>query len=105
VSLSGGQKQRIAIARALIKDPELLILDEASSALDSASEMLVQEALETLMQNRTSLVIAHRLSTIRNVDSIVVLDGGKAVEQGSHDELLEKKSVYYNMVQSQRMGI
>jgi ABC transporter fused permease/ATP-binding protein len=89
IKLSGGQRQRIAIARAILKDPAILILDEATSSLDSASEQLVQEALENLMKNRTSFVIAHRLSTVRNADKIYVLDKGQIVESGTHQELLE----------------
>ena len=105
IQLSGGQKQRIAIARAVIKDPAILVLDEATSALDSESELLVQEALEDLMKNRTSLVIAHRLSTIRNANQIIVLDKGIIVEQGTHQELLQKPNgVYRNLSELQVIG-
>lgn len=96
--LSGGQRQRVAIARAVLKDPRILILDEATSSLDSESERLVQDALEKLMMNRTSIVIAHRLSTIRKADQILVLDQGHLVEKGTHEELLEMKSgIYKNL--------
>lgn len=99
--LSGGQRQRIAIARALIKKPVILILDEATSALDSNSEAEVQKALDTVVLNRTTLVIAHRLSTIKNADVIVVIDHGKIKEQGSHNELMRKKGLYYELVKQQ----
>jgi subfamily B ATP-binding cassette protein MsbA len=92
--LSGGQRQRLAIARAIYKDAPILILDEATSALDSESERLVQQALDTLMRGRTSLVIAHRLSTIERADRIVALDGGRVAEQGSHAELLARGGLY-----------
>ena len=95
--LSGGQRQRLSIARAVLKNPPILILDEATSALDTESEKLVQEALENLMQNRTSIVIAHRLSTIKKADTICVLHEGKIVESGKHEELLEKKGIYYKL--------
>jgi ATP-binding cassette subfamily B protein len=103
VRLSGGQKQRIAIARALLKDPKFLILDEATSALDVESEHLVQEALERLMQGRSSLVIAHRLSTIQHADTVVVLSQGTVVESGSHTELIAQKGVYHRLVEKQFM--
>jgi ABC-type multidrug transport system fused ATPase/permease subunit len=107
VKLSGGQRQRIAIARAILRDPKFLILDEATSALDSESEKWVQSALEELMKNRTSLIIAHRLSTIRSADQIIVMESGKIVEAGTHEELLARKqSVYRKMVslQTEHLG-
>ncbi|MBR4980852.1 MAG: ATP-binding cassette domain-containing protein, partial [Bacteroidales bacterium] len=93
-NLSGGQRQRIAIARAVLKNPPILILDEATSALDTESERLVQDALYKLMQNRTSIVIAHRLSTIRYADDIIVLKEGEIVEEGNHDQLTAKGGIY-----------
>lgn len=99
--LSGGQKQRLSIARAVLKNPPIMILDEATSALDTESEKLVQEALENMMKNRTSLVIAHRLSTIQNADEIIVLQEGRIVEQGKHMELLSKNGVYKKLVEMQ----
>lgn len=99
--LSGGQKQRISIARAVLKNPPIMVLDEATSALDTESEQLVQKAFDTMMLNRTSLVIAHRLSTIQKADLIVVMHKGKIVEQGKHDELIAKKGVYEKLVSMQ----
>lgn len=105
VQLSGGQKQRIAIARAMLKDPRILILDEATSALDAESEHLVAEALQRLMQGRTVLIIAHRLSTVRTADRVVVLDKGHIVQMGSHEELLrDSAGPYYNLVHKQMLS-
>ena len=101
--LSGGQKQRLSIARAVLKNPPIMVLDEATSALDTASEQLVQQALEKMMENRTSLVIAHRLSTIQKADNIVVLRKGEIVEQGKHEALMKKKGAYFNLVAMQNM--
>ncbi|RYZ44852.1 MAG: ABC transporter ATP-binding protein, partial [Sphingobacteriales bacterium] len=101
--LSGGQRQRLSIARAVLKNPPILILDEATSALDTESEKLVQEALTNLMKNRTSIVIAHRLSTIQHADEIVVLQAGKIVERGPHEELLQRSGLYARLLQMQGM--
>lgn len=103
--LSGGQRQRVTIARALLKNPPILILDEATSALDTESEKLVQDALQRLMANRTSLVIAHRLSTIQNADLILVMEKGQIAEQGNHQELIEKKGIYYRLSQLQNTDL
>lgn len=99
--LSGGQKQRLSIARAVLKNPPIMILDEATSALDTESERLVQIALENMMKNRTSIVIAHRLSTIQNADEIVVMQKGEIVEKGTHSQLLLKKGIYKKLVDMQ----
>ncbi|MGA0374149.1 MAG: ABC transporter ATP-binding protein [Flavobacteriaceae bacterium] len=101
--LSGGQKQRLSIARAILKDPDILILDEATSALDAGSEKMVQEALDNLMKNRTSLVIAHRLSTIQKADLIVVINHGKIIETGTHKQLIAQKSAYKKLVELQTL--
>lgn len=101
VRLSGGQKQRVAIARALLANPKVLLLDEATSALDSESEMLVQDAINRLMKDRTVIIIAHRLSTVRDADKIAVFDNGKIIDSGTHTELLEKSSTYSNLVRKQ----
>lgn len=103
--LSGGQKQRLSIARAVYKNPPIMVLDEATSALDTKSEKLVQKALNNMMQNRTSLVIAHRLSTIQNADKIVVMESGKIIEQGNHEELIAHKGAYASLVSMQNFGV
>ena len=101
MKLSGGQRQRIAIARVFLKDPAVVVLDEATSSLDSESERLVEEALEELLQGRTTLIIAHRLSTVRRADRVVVLDHGRVVESGSHAELLAQDGLYAKLYQGQ----
>ena len=100
-NLSGGERQRIAIARAILNNPRLLILDEATSALDTESEYLIQQALDRLTEGRTTFAIAHRLSTLRNANRLVVIDGHEIAEVGTHDELLEKKGIYYGLVTAQ----
>ena len=104
VKLSGGERQRIAIARAILKNAPILVLDEATSSLDSESEKLIQDALETLMKGKTVLTIAHRLSTIMNMDTIVVLEKGEIVEQGSHKQLLKKKTGVYSKLWGHQVG-
>jgi len=101
--LSGGERQRLTIARAVVKNPPILILDEATSSLDTESERLVQDAINNMMQNRTSIVIAHRLSTIRHADEIIVLQKGEIVERGNHEELMDKQGYYYRLVQMQEV--
>jgi ABC-type multidrug transport system fused ATPase/permease subunit len=102
IKLSGGQRQRVAIARAILKNPAILVLDEATSSLDSESEHLVQQAMDELMKNRTSIVIAHRLSTIRKVDKILVIDGGEIVEEGAHEILsMNDNGIYANLLRLQ----
>ncbi|MGB6406773.1 MAG: ATP-binding cassette domain-containing protein, partial [Planococcus donghaensis] len=104
VKLSGGQKQRVAIARVFLKNPPILILDEATSALDLESEALIQDSLERLAHDRTTLVVAHRLSTITHADQILVIDRGKLAERGTHNELMKQQGVYYNLFQVQHFN-
>uniref|UniRef100_UPI00345EDC43 ATP-binding cassette domain-containing protein n=1 Tax=Lentilactobacillus sp. TaxID=2767931 RepID=UPI00345EDC43 len=101
IRLSGCQKQRIAIARALLKNAQIVVLDEATASLDNESEKTIQHALENLMEQRTSLVIAHRLSTIHNADQILVVDDGKIVERGTHDELMKENGYYKQLYEAQ----
>jgi ATP-binding cassette, subfamily B, bacterial len=100
VKLSVGEKQRVSIARALLKDPPILILDEATASVDTATERMIQQALDRLMQNRTSFVIAHRLSTVRHADQILVMDRGHIAERGTHEELLMKGGIYARLCES-----
>lgn len=100
-TLSGGERQRIAIARAILKEPRILILDEATASLDTESEFLIQQALDNLTNGRTTFAIAHRLSTLQNADRLLVIDGHSIAEIGSHDELVAQKGIYYNLVKAQ----
>ena len=104
MKLSGGQRQRLSIARAVLKNPEILILDEATSALDTESEKLVQDALNSLLQGRTSIVIAHRLSTVHNADKIIVIDHGHIAEQGTHEELMARGGIYAKLIEMQSVS-
>jgi ATP-binding cassette subfamily B protein len=104
VKLSGGQRQRIAIARAILKDSPILILDEATSSLDSVTEKKIQDALETLMEKKTVIVVAHRLSTISHMDRILVFDNGEIVEDGNHNELLKNKTGHYARLWNMQAG-
>jgi len=101
-SMSGGERQRVAIARAVIHNPRILILDEATASLDTETEKMIQDSLNRLSENRTTIAIAHRLSTLRNANRLLVLDKGKVAEYGTHNELLDAKGIYYKLVMAQR---
>ncbi len=101
IRLSGGQKQRVALARAILKNPAILLLDEATSALDYKNEKLIQEAIHNISKGKITITVAHRLSTVVNSDRILVLDKGRLIEQGTHQELMDKKGFYYTLVNSQ----
>jgi ATP-binding cassette subfamily B protein len=100
--LSGGERQRIAIARAILHNPRILILDEATASVDTQTEQQIQLALENLIRGRTTIAIAHRLSTLRNADKLIVIDGGRVKEEGSHDELMAAQGTFYNLVNAQQ---
>lgn len=102
--LSGGQKQRVAIARSIVSNPRVLLLDEATSALDPRAEKIVQQALDNVSSNRTTLVIAHKLSTIKKANKIVVMSSGEVIEQGTHSSLIEAKGPYYRLIKAQDLG-
>jgi ABC-type multidrug transport system fused ATPase/permease subunit len=104
VTLSGGQKQRVAIARALLKNPKILILDDSTSSVDTQTEYEIQQALDELLENRTTFIITQRLSSIRKADYIIVLEDGEIAEEGVHDELMERRGIYYKLYQTQIAG-